>query len=842
MDDFSDDSFDDLNDTALQELEDKALQFTQAQKLAQSQAQSQAAPNTQRNAVDQNAFDFAFEDDDLDDTVVIDVHAQAPPQQGVPLPLQQARQSAGLAGTQRWNQHLPPPRPSYPSRPQFPPPTRPAAPPLPSQRGPPPIASARSQRPHPPPSQFARPTVPIPHRPYPAQASQARHSGGPPNQTEIIAALRARLADLEWDLTTARGEASVLRSKYEKDRATHEAGLARLKKEQAEQVTKQERIAEQARAAERTTATELQFARQDLREELGRAKSRRKDGGGPATPRKDRTWGMADGFDGLETLSSPTKTQSLRRKDSSTAMLAPSERTPTKGKRKRPIVDSPTFALETDAGDALFDDAHAGHPPSLAHPAGSRPPPSFDFLRLFLDHTTARGQPPTFDVLSRYAFPSDANQSLASIILQNLPLMGNPGEPLGLLVDFADMLIEMWHRCLSEKYHGPIYHLVSLLLYTLELNAVGVAPHIISSLIPVCATTCRLVHNTVDSDLPEQPDAVARQLCLGIDVTQCLLLLHLAALGCLSHPARESGASDPPTPSPQLDFWRTMELDFVLMMLARKHSEADWLTMMSMLHTSAGPDSIGPIPSSATDPPGGRAKVHGGPGAVALTLIDCVSSFLCEPPRWATLGGSVKGMVARSAALETLTTLATSPFGVLQIAESDVAIPRLVTILSWAVDRLYDLDLPRSLGEPKKPAPRPGKGDAMDVDGPDPNATQEMHVDKPQDAPAPAPEEALHAEPDPRSLLCRIISRGTALLHFLVTDPRTSDVANTSTKLAASHGGSQRYFLTLARLNFAEEDLVLESGIDADTVELAHELLELAATPDEGEEIGEMFD
>jgi hypothetical protein len=46
----------------------------------------------------------------------------------------------------------------------------------------------------------------------------------------------------------------------------------------------------------------------------------------------------------------------------------------------------------------------------------------------------------------------------------------------------------------------------------------------------------------------------------------------------------------------------------------------------------------------------------------------------------------------------------------------------------------------------------------------------------------------------------------------------------------------------LARLNFAEEDLVLEAGIDAETVELAHELLELAVTPDEGEEISEMFD
>jgi hypothetical protein len=103
-------------------------------------------------------------------------------------------------------------------------------------------------------------------------------------------------------------------------------------------------------------------------------------------------------------------------------------------------------------------------------------------------------------------------------------------------------------------------------------------------------------------------------------------------------------------------------------------------------------------------------------------------------------------------------------------------------------------------------------------------------------------EENMEPPPDPMSLLYHIIAQATWLLHFLVTDPRTADVANTSAKLAASHGGSQRYFFTLARLNFAEEDLVLEAGIDAETVELAHELLELAVTPDEGEEISAMFD
>ncbi|KAL2145439.1 hypothetical protein VTI28DRAFT_7220 [Corynascus sepedonium] len=841
MDDFSDDGFDDLNDTVLlQELEDQAIQFTQAQKLAQTQA----APQTQPNA-----FGYEFEDDDLDDTIVIDEQAQlvprSLPQQN--LPAQPPRHPA-VAGSRRWNQHLPPSRPSYPPRPQYGPNSRPAPQSLPSQRYQtsgssqryPPLPPDRTQQPLPQ-SQFARPALPA-HRPYAAQASQTHHNAGPTNQHDIIAALQARLSELESDLTAAKGEASILRSKYDKARATHEADIARLKREAAEQLTRQERIAEQARNAERTTATELQFARQDLREELGRAKSRRKDG--PATPRKDRTWGRADGFDGVEILSSPSKTQALRRKDSGPATLPAAERTPTKGKRKRPIVDSPTFALEVDGGDTVFDDLRSVNAPSIPSTGAFQPLP-LDFLKLFLDHTAIHNQPPTFDVFSHYSFPSDQKHSLASIVLQKLPQLGNPGDPTSLLIDFADMLIEMWHQCLSERYYGPIFHLVSLILYTLDLNAVEVAPHILSSLIPVCATTCRLVAlprlNSTDGDLSEHPDSVVRQLCLNIDVTQCLSVLYLAALSCLQQPLGDLDSSDPPPHSPQLEFWKTMELDFVLTMLSPKHPETDWLAMMILLRTSVTPHSIGPIQSLAPDATDHRPDAKNAE-AVAATLIDCVSSFLTDPPKW-TRPRSTKDIEVRLAALRTLTTFATSHFGARQIAESDVAIPRLVTVLCWALDRLYDSDFPpRPEQKANAGSSDKEKGDLMEIDHREPNSTRHAHEHRAEGESKDVATKALDPAPNPMSLLYQTISHGTRLIHFLVTNPRTSDAANMSTKLAASHGGSQRYFLTLARLNFAEEDLVLEAGIDAETVELAHELLELAVTPDEGEEISEMFD
>jgi hypothetical protein len=422
--------------------------------------------------------------------------------------------------------------------------------------------------------------------------------------------------------------------------------------------------------------------------------------------------------------------------------------------------------------------------------------------------------------------------------------MGDSAQPMRVLADFAELVLEMWQRCLSERYHAPIYYLAALVLYTLEINTVAVAPHIISLLIPVCATTCRLVAlprlNRPDGNPHDHQDSVVRQLNLDIDVTQCLSLLYLAALGCLPPPETEAFET---VSSPQAEFWKTMELDFVLVMLSPKHPEEDWFGMLSLLWTSVTPQSIGPIPS-ATNAGSGRAESKS-PELVAATVIDCVSSFLCEPPRWAP-PGSVKDLVVRSAALKTLTMFATSPFGAFHLADSDVAIPRLVTVLCWAVDQLYGMDIALPLGV----APQ-WDFKLQTENGDDMNAAEAMQVDGQNEQEQSNTEykaavngiEVNHepVEPDSVSLMCRFISQAVRLIHFLATDPRTASTANMSAKLAAWHGGSQRYLLTLARLNFAEEDLVLEAGLDAETLELAHELLEPAVTPDEGEEVGEVF-
>ncbi|KAL1879883.1 hypothetical protein Daus18300_001722 [Diaporthe australafricana] len=782
MDDFSDDDFDDLNVTTLQELENNAIQFTQAQQLGPTQ---QA-----------NDDDYGLEDDDLDDTVVIDEAAQLPirhsverqsPAQGPSLVQNNDLQSASKIQQPRWQQ----------------PATGPAV------------------------SQYQH-------------ARQPASSSGP------------------------RGEASIIRSKYDRSVAAHEAEVSKLKKQNAEALAKQERLVEAAVHAEKAAATELQFTRQDLREELQKSKKGRKESveSAVSTPRKNKTnsfKNIADGFDDVEVLPSPSKAQGGLKGKGKNAALAPGERTPSRAKRKRAAIDSPVTALEVE-DDAVMADAT----PTTQHEApvsGLRPQAlPYDLLRLVLDHGAIHGQPLTFDLLARYSFPSDPDQSFAGIIFQKLPSLGDPHDPVRLLIDFCEMIIDLWDQCLREKYYEPIYDLVALITFILQLNTISVAPYITSTLVPVAQTTVFLLavprFESHDGDLAARADENIQHLVLNIDTEGTLQLMYLAALGCadsyLLEPEHPLDLG-PDRDSPQRLYWKLMQIDFVLVMLSPKQPRDDFLGMLSLLCTSCLAGSIGPITS----------EPDRGPAFVAQALIERISKIMHEPRSWAAPGDSsgsfgYQQCVVRLAALRTLLAFAQSGLGVTQLALSDVAIPRLVNVLCGAIDALYDMDVPveilhsvlgkekdekqdQDVGREKPPA------DSEDMEGVDdgtadrPIALDEDDTEALQPSTPTSSLPRAHLDPSPTSLLYTIASSVILLLHTLVTDPATSAHTDMRAKLSTSHGAPQKYLLTLSRLNYAEEDLVLEVGIEQGTLDRANELLDLAITPDEAEGVRQVF-
>jgi hypothetical protein len=82
-----------------------------------------------------------------------------------------------------------------------------------------------------------------------------------------------------------------------------------------------------------------------------------------------------------------------------------------------------------------------------------------------------------------------------------------------------------------------------------------------------------------------------------------------------------------------------------------------------------------------------------------------------------------------------------------------------------------------------------------------------------------------------------ILTLSTRVLYHLVT----THELDVQSKLAPIQGGSQKYLLVLSRLNFAEDDLLLESGIEMDVQGLVLEMLNLRVTPEEVDEVNGAF-
>ncbi|OAQ96523.1 hypothetical protein LLEC1_06852 [Akanthomyces lecanii] len=731
---------DEFSDDGLDDLQENDLREIENQAIQFTQAQAQLTQDQPTSSIDARAqqSDYGWEeDDDLDTAQVVN--------------------DAGVPVTRR---------PGYPKEPAQPPanPPRRPIPPVPNPQWNPTLA------------QNGRPNAPMAQPPprtglaaasqrfNQSQASVAVGQAPPMTQTQpgdVLSALQIRIRALEHDLNAARGEASIIRANSVKAQREFDAQVSSLKRANAEQLEKHSRAVEAAVTAERSANTELQFLQQDMKEGRG----------------KGRAAGSVAANVG--------------------------ERTPSKGKRKRPVMDSPVAALEIDTTDIIMGEDKLELSQPFQHPV-TVPPPTApyevpQFLQLILDHGSFHQQPPTFDILSRFSFPSDTTSaSLASKIFERLPLMGNPDRSMQLHVDFAETVIVLWNRCFEEQYWAPVKYLMPLLSFIFQLHVTSVAPFVARNLVPIAQSTICLVADALQSRLPDGNFPNQQEYKYyeeHIDTVEAMSLLHMCALACAtSHDDVQHGLSS---------FWQLMSLDMVIILLSPKQRFHDIVNMLDLLSTSSLLESIGPITEDND------------PQLVARLIIERVSARLVEGPR--SPHTQVQKKTIRATALRTLIAFARYPFGALQLALHDNALPRLMSCLSTSIDELYDQPISSSL-LPEPPTPE------EDQD----HASHYHSSRKISDASATVE-------------LSRIISQCVLLIHALVTDPHTADAADMSRKLSIFHGGSQRQLLALGRLTFAEEDLIMEAGIDSEIVEAAHELLELAVSPDEGEVVSEAF-
>jgi hypothetical protein len=304
---------------------------------------------------------------------------------------------------------------------------------------------------------------------------------------------------------------------------------------------------------------------------------------------------------------------------------------------------------------------------------------------MVFDHRPYKDHLRTFEEFTRLAFPSAPGASFASIVLEKLPTFNAKQMPSDFPIEFCELIVSLWSKCLAEKYvrtayarlmliiksltsakYKPISLLIDLLNFCLELKTLAIAPFIIDNLVPAAQLTAELIA------IPRFNRTSYAQFEKDIDVSACLAILHLAAQGCMNNMAHTSR------------FWRAMRLDFVLMILSQHQSVADFDMMLQLLSMSTMKETIGPIaPETDTEVQQNRAGY----------IIDRVSLLLINNPT--VPDGSIKhdaSVIAnlRLQILRTLEAFCQTMWGGAVVAVHPNAIGRLVKSMSNELDALYD--------------------------------------------------------------------------------------------------------------------------------------------------------
>ncbi|CZS89244.1 related to protein UVS-3 (presumed DNA repair and checkpoint control protein) [Rhynchosporium agropyri] len=636
---FGDDDLDALPEDTLQDLEYNAIQFTQAQ----TQARIQPAPSSD--------YGDEFDDEDLDDAVVIDQSRTAPL-----IPLYRNRNTSGLPTQrdQRRPQQYPTPSPVLPNR----------------------------QHPNPPP-QFNEPSRYQPQQ-IVRQNNVFREEQGsaplpqPNSEVErlqsIIEELTKERNSLKNDVNSKAGEISIVRTKHETTIKEYEREMAAQRKLGEDKLAKQQKALEAARIAEENAATERDFIKRDLAEEtelvrkLNKARDTGKKGLDVVTPKKKKANPLRDGFDDDEIeIISPSK-------------LSPSKfqkrnvGSPSKpGKRKRKAVESPAGALQVIHSEESTESIQQA--PMLDEALIARlgiQDDRFDFLGMMLDHRVNGNGVRTFEELGKHAHPSAPDESFQAIILGKIPSLGFKKTSKDLEVDFCQLLVTMWANCVEESHYAPVYLLIDMLTFALELSAYAIAPNIIDSLVLVAQLTADRV-------------AIKRfQKCRDplekyIDVTACMSLLYLAAQGCMhdqEHITR---------------FWRRMRWDLVLFMLSTNQGLTDMCLMIDLLSTSITPETFGAAATEMTY----FEQTNHTLNKIAWHLVETPATLLSiegEEPAGTTVisenWAESDIYKLRIRLLHLLIAMSRSSFACGILESNDLFIGRLVSLLSDEMDAL----------------------------------------------------------------------------------------------------------------------------------------------------------
>ena len=615
--------------------------------------------------------------------------------------------------------------------------------------------------------------------------------------------LRARLEDLLKDrdeltkelsstksaLVTQQGEISIIRAKQASETKVFERQLAALKRSlQEDSIRNKERV-ELIRKEKERIESENKFLKQDLSEEARKSKtlhrtlqerpaniSSERAPAPDTTPKKAQVHSLRDGFDDDEIMAiSPIKSGSGRKSKVGT---------PTGAKRKRKAVDAspiPPLVLRQSGVDPPIVEGETVEPakaeailPIIKKDKTAEK--NLKFMQRILNHKSPGSVDRILETCMQYAFPTEPRKTFTSLVLAATARLQPSAKRFR--AELLAVFIDLWANCLKQKYYKPIPLVLDVVCFIITLEGVVVDEGTIKLLLPVlqdCGKVnaeARFNYSPVRQragNLKQIPLSELKEHCDG---TRCLEILHDLASRCQNN-------------SKLIElFWRSMDTDFVLMMLNSSQPISDMTLMLNLLATSVLPQTFGNICSTASE----QSKME-------IYILRRVCYLLWETPR-----------VDESLPPPTKT----------QICHLRLTVMSLLSVLIFT----------------SSPHPHtiPHHGSLALATHPDALARLVRSIYDEVDL--------MYAHLSSHALHCQLVNRSITLLyHLLQLHPTT---INLPEKLAAVNGGAHKHRVVLARLAFSE-GVFLDAGIEDETVGMARDMLEESVTPEEAEGLLEAF-
>lgn len=404
----------------------------------------------------------------------------------------------------------------------------------------------------------------------------------------------------------------------------------------------------------------------------------------------------------------------------------------------------------------------------------------YALLHRLLSHRCSRGDDRILEALTQYAFPSNMEKKLSSVVYDSFSTSVPSSNARELAISLCNTFVDIWKQCLREKHYAPIHLVLDALQFVIACEPAKTAVAIMENVIPLIVESVKLVAIPVYEARNRNEKKVAFLFSAGyqstvddVDVQSCLDLLYLLATCCVSCASTE----------PLTRFWRNMPLDFVLLMLLKEQPIPHMLHLLRTLSTSALPSSLGPIISD-------DAEVQKGGENNLITRLTNLFSESIAPIADPNPSSPIEQVTehqlwtVRLKILDALTHFSIPEYGSTVLIQHNLCIGRLIKYLNHAVSALYTRPL------------------------------------------SPTQPEKIHT-----------INATMKLLNHLTT---SNPGFNIKSKLNETLGGLHAYYVSLTRLAFSE-GLVLEAGIEQEVMDMAHDILDDGLSPEEGDALAEVF-